>query len=125
MPRVAALRDKLERQILLRIPESAVNGRTDLRVPNTTNIGFHRLEAEAILLLLSEQGIYASAGSACSSGSLEPSPVLLAMGIDPTWAHGAIRFSLSKYTTEDEIDRALEVLPGVIERLRKVLPVNV
>jgi cysteine desulfurase len=102
-----------------------VNGRTDLRVPNTTNIGFARLEAEAILLLLSEQGICASAGAACSSGSLEPSAVLRAMKIDPRVAHGAIRFSLSRYTTDAEIDRALAVLPGVIARLRAVLPVSV
>jgi cysteine desulfurase len=101
-----------------------VNGRPDLRVPNTSNIGFKRLEAEAILLLLSEQGVYASAGSACSSGSLEPSPVLIAMGVDSKYAHGSVRFSLSKYTTDDDIGRALAVVPGVIERLRKVLPVG-
>lgn len=124
MPRVAAMRDRLEREILTRISDTAVNGRTDLRVPNTTNIGFSRLEAEAILLLLSEQGICASAGAACSSGSLEPSPVLRAMKIDEKIAHGAIRFSLSRYTTDAEIDRALEVLPGVIQRLRAVLPVG-
>jgi cysteine desulfurase len=124
MPRVAALRDRLEAQILARVGDAIVNGQPDNRVPNTTNIGFHRLEAEAILLLLSEQGIYASAGSACSSGSLEPSPVLLAMGIDPKYAHGAIRFSLSKYTTDEEIDRTLAVVPEVIARLRRVLPVG-
>jgi cysteine desulfurase len=123
MPRVAAMRDRLEREILERVSDTAVNGRTDQRVPNTTNIGFSRLEAEAILLLLSEQGICASAGSACSSGSLEPSHVLRAMKIDEKIAHGAIRFSLSRYTTDAEIDRALEVLPGVIQRLRAVLPV--
>ncbi len=124
MPRVAALRDRLEREILARISDTAVNGRTDLRVPNTTNIGFSRLEAEAILLLLSEQGVCASAGAACSSGSLEPSPVLRAMKIDDKIAHGAIRFSLSRYTTDAELDRTLEVLPGVIQRLRAVLPVG-
>jgi cysteine desulfurase len=124
MPRVSQLRDRLENQILGTIPDTFVNGRTDQRVPNTTNIGFARLEAEAILLLLSEQGICASAGAACSSGSLEPSPVLRAMAIDPKIAHGAIRFSLSKYTTDAEIERTLEVLPGVINRLRAVLPVG-
>jgi cysteine desulfurase len=124
MPRVAALRDRLEREILASIPESTVNGRTDARLPNTTNIAFTRLEAEAILLLLSEQGICASAGAACSSGSLEPSHVLRAMKIDDKVAHGAIRFSLSRYTTDGEIDRALAVLPGVITRLRAVLPVG-
>ena len=122
--RVAALRDRLERDILARIPDTHVNGRTDQRLPNTTNVGFTRLEAEAILLLLSEQGVCASAGAACSSGSLEPSHVLKAMGIDPKVAHGAIRFSLSRYTTEAEVDRALEVLPAVIDRLRQVLPVG-
>jgi len=121
---VAARRDRLERSILESIEETYVNGRTDMRVPNTTNIGFARLEAEAILLLLSEQNICASAGAACSSGSLEPSPVLRAMGIDDRIAHGAIRFSLSKFTTDAEIDRALGVLPGIINRLRAVLPVG-
>ncbi|HYO08008.1 MAG TPA: aminotransferase class V-fold PLP-dependent enzyme [Tepidisphaeraceae bacterium] len=125
MLRVAQQRDRLEREILAQIDGAHVNGRTDARLPNTTNIGFARLEAEAILLLLSEQGIAASAGAACSSGSLEPSHVLRAMKIDPKVAHGAIRFSLSRYTTDAEIDRTLDVLPGVIARLRAVLPVGV
>ena len=123
MDRVAALRDRLEQGILATIPDTHVNGSREHRLPNTTNIGFARLEAEAILLLLSEQGICASAGAACSSGSLEPSPILRAMQIDDKIAHGAIRFSLSRYTTDAEIDRALAVLPKVIERLRAVLPV--
>jgi cysteine desulfurase len=123
MARVAALRDRLERSILLTIPDTHVNGRTDARLPNTTNIGFRQLEAEAILLLLSEQGVCASAGAACSSGSLEPSHVLRAMGIDDRIAHGAIRFSLSRFTTDAEVDRALAVLPGIIGKLRAVLPV--
>ena len=108
MARVAQQRDRLESGVLARIDDAHVNGRTDLRLPNTTNIGFARLEAEAILLLLSEQNICASAGAACSSGSLEPSHVLRAMNIDPKIAHGAIRFSLSRYTSDEEIDRALE-----------------
>ena len=124
MPRVAALRDRLEREILALIPDTHVNGRTDARLPNTTNIGFARLEAEAILLLLSEQGICASAGAACASGSLEPSHVLRAMGIDDKIAHGAIRFSLSRYTTDDEVGRTLETLPHLIAKLRAVLPVG-
>jgi len=124
MSRVAAQRDRLERSILERIPGSQVNGRTDQRLPNTTNIGFSQLEAEAILLLLSERGICASAGAACSSGSLEPSHVLKAMKIDEKIAHGAVRFSLSRYTTDEEIDQALDVLPQVIDRLRAVLPVG-
>src|SRR5258705_13958280 len=118
------MRDRLERSILEPIEETYVNGRTDMRVPNTSNIGFARLEAEAILLLLSEQGICASAGAACSSGSLEPSHVLRAMKIDDKIAHGAVRFSLSRYTTDEEIDRALQLLPGMIARLRAVLPVG-
>ena len=123
MSRVAAMRDRLEREILARIEDAHVNGDVESRLPNTTNIGFARLEAEAILLLLSEQGVCASAGAACSSGSLEPSHVLRAMRIDEKIAHGAIRFSLSRYTTDAEIDRTLNVLPSVIERLRAVLPV--
>jgi cysteine desulfurase len=123
MSSVAQLRDRFERSVMERIDESKVIGRTDSRLPNTSNIAFNRLEAEAILLLLSEKGICASAGSACSSGSLEPSPVLAAMGVEPKLAHGAIRFSLSRYTTEAEIDRALQVLPGVIARLRSVMTV--
>jgi len=121
---VAELRDELQRRILAGIPDACVNGRTDQRLPNTTNIGFSRLEAEAILLLLSEQGICASAGAACSSGSLEPSHVLKAMQIDPKTAHGAIRFSLSRYTTRAEIERTMQALPAIIERLRAVLPVG-
>jgi cysteine desulfurase len=124
MARVTAQRDRLERTILESIADTHVNGSTEARLPNTTNIGFTRLEAEAILLLLSEQGICASAGAACSSGSLEPSHVLRAMQIDPKIAHGAVRFSLSRYTTDQEIDRALAVLPAVIQRLRAVLPVG-
>ena len=121
--RVAGLRDRLEGQILAAIEGSAVNGSTEHRLPNTTNLSFPRLEAEAILLLLSEQGVCASAGAACSSGSLEPSHVLRAMNVEEKRAHGAIRFSLSRYTTEAEVDRALEVLPPIIKRLRAVLPV--
>jgi cysteine desulfurase len=122
--RIATMRDRLESTILKSIPDTTVNGRTDLRLANTTNIGFSRLEAEAILILLSEQGVCASAGAACASGSLEPSHVLKAMHIDPRIAHGAIRFSLSRYTTDAEIDQALRVLPGVISKLRAVLPVS-
>ncbi|HTW93647.1 MAG TPA: aminotransferase class V-fold PLP-dependent enzyme [Tepidisphaeraceae bacterium] len=124
MSRVAELRDRFEHTVLAQIKDTRVLGRTDARLPNTTNIAFARLEAEAILLLLSERGICASAGAACSSGSLEPSHVLLSMGIEPAVAHGAVRFSLSRFTTPDEIDKALEILPAVIERLRQVLPVG-
>lgn len=124
MPGVARLRDRLERSILETIDGTRVNGSIEHRLPNTTNIAFPRLEAEAILLLLSEQDVCASAGAACSSGSLEPSHVLRAMRIDEKLAHGAIRFSLSRYSTDAEVDRALDVVPGVIRRLRAVLPVG-
>jgi cysteine desulfurase len=118
---VAAKRDRFEQSIIASIPDSHVIGPIDKRIPNTTNIGFSRLQAEAILLLLSEKNICASAGSACSSGSLEPSHVLQAMRIDDKIAHGAIRFSLSRYTTDSEIDHALNVLPAVIGKLRMVM----
>jgi cysteine desulfurase len=124
MSRVAQLRDRLERGILQTVPDTSINGALEHRAPNATNISFAAIEAEAILLLLSEQGICASAGAACSSGSLDPSPVLLAMGIERKRAHGAVRFSLSHFTTDAEIDRTLQVLPEMIARLRRVLPVG-
>jgi len=120
--RVKALRDKLENGLLTRIPNAKVNGDTDHRLPNTTSIGFEYVEGEAILLMLNEYGICASSGSACTSGSLEPSHVLRAMGIPFTSAHGSIRFSLSIYTTEEEIDFVIEKLPPIIERLRQLSP---
>jgi cysteine desulfurase len=124
MMRVADLRDRLERGILETIADTSVNGDAEHRLPNTTNISFAQLEAEAILLLLSERDVCASAGAACSSGSLEPSHVLKAMKIDPRLAHGAIRFSLSRMTTAQEIDQTLKILPEVISRLRAVMPVG-
>ncbi|MEO1583258.1 MAG: cysteine desulfurase family protein [Planctomycetota bacterium] len=122
--RLGALRDRLERGILERCPAASVNGPTSpgARLWNTSSIGFRGLEAEALLLLLSERGVCASAGAACSSGSLEPSPVLLAMGIDPAVAHGSIRLSLSRWTTEDEIDRAVEIVASSAEALGASLP---
>jgi len=119
MNRQRAMRDRLEMGIIARVPDAVVNAAGIDRLWNTTNIAFPRLEAEAILLLLSERGVYASAGAACSSGSLDPSPVLLAMGVPRDLAHGSIRFSLSRETTDAEIDRAIEVIPDVIERLRR------
>lgn len=121
--RIASLRDKLEAGILRDVPESFVNGDRMYRTCNTTNIGFSSLEAEAILILLNQHEICASAGAACSSGSLEPSHVLKAMGIAEKIAHGSVRFSLSEFTTEAEIDQTLHVIPQVIARLRQVLPV--
>jgi cysteine desulfurase len=119
--RLEAVRDGFERAFIERTGDAVVNGRGAQRMWNTANIGFPRLEAEAILLLLSERGLCASAGAACSSGSLDPSPVLLAMGIDPAIAHGSVRFSLSRETTQEEIDEAVEIVAGVIARLRESL----
>ncbi|HIK14225.1 MAG TPA: cysteine desulfurase NifS [Leptolyngbyaceae cyanobacterium M33_DOE_097] len=117
------LRDRLEKG-LLTIPDTEVNGDRKNRLPNTTNIGFKYIEGEAILLSLDQYGICASSGSACTSGSLEPSHVLRAMGLPYTTLHGSIRFSLSRYTTDAEIDRVLEVMPGIVERLRALSPFN-
>ena len=118
------LRDKLEREILRTIPNTVVNGDPVNRLPNTTNIGFKYIEGEAILLSLDQFDICASSGSACTSGSLEPSHVLRALGLPYSVLHGSIRFSLSRFTTEKEIDRVLEVLPGIIHRLRELSPFN-
>ncbi|MDY7012657.1 MAG: cysteine desulfurase NifS [Cyanobacteriota bacterium] len=118
------LRDKLEKTILATIPNTVLNGHPTERLPNTTNIGFKYIEGEAILLSLDRYGICASSGSACTSGSLEPSHVLRALGLPYSVLHGSIRFSLSRYTTEEEIDRVLEVLPEIIDRLRALSPFN-
>ena len=99
-----------------------VNGDRSHRLPNTTSIAFEYVEGESILLMMNEFGICASSGSACTSGSLEPSHVLRAMGVPFTAAHGSIRFSLSTYTTEEEIDYIIEKLPPIIERLRSMSP---
>lgn len=119
---VKKLRDKLEAELLKRIPQSRVNGDTNDRLPNTTNISFEYVEGEAILLLMNELGICASSGSACTSGSLQPSHVLRAMGVPFTMAHGSVRFSLSIYNTDKEIDFVIEKMPGIIERLRGMSP---
>ncbi len=112
------LRDRFETLVLAGVPDAVVNGAQGPRLWNTSNIGFPRLEAEALLMLLSERGVFASAGAACSSGSLEPSPVLLAMGIDPAVAHGSLRFSLGRTTTADEIEAAAAAVVGAVRRLR-------
>ena len=119
---ISRLRDKLERNLLETIPHAMVNGDPKNRLPNTSSIAFEYVEGEAILLMMNEHGICASSGSACTSGSLEPSHVLRAMGVPFTAAHGSIRFSLSRYNTEDEIDKILEVLPPIIGRLRELSP---
>lgn len=120
--RVRALRDRLESGLTSAIPRTLVNGDTENRLPNTTSISFEFIEGEAILLMMNEFGICASSGSACTSGSLEPSHVLRAMGIPFTAAHGTIRFSLSRYNTEEEIDYIIENLPPIIQRLRDLSP---
>ena len=119
---VARLRDKLEPGILAKVPRSFVTGDPDNRLPNTSNIAFEFIEGEAILLLLNKFGIAASSGSACTSGSLEPSHVMRAMGIPYTAAHGTVRFSLSRYSTEAEVDRVIQVVPEIIAQLRKLSP---
>ena len=120
--RVKALRDYLEQKILDRIPNTLVNGDRANRLPNTVSVSFEYVEGESILLLLSDLGICASSGSACTSGSLEPSHVLRAMGVPFTAAHGSIRFSLSIYSTKEEMDYIIEHLPPIIQRLRDISP---
>jgi cysteine desulfurase len=122
--RVAALRDRLEGGIIRGIERAFVHGDTAHRLPNTSNIGFESVEGEAILLMLNEFGICASSGSACTSGSLDPSHVMRAMGVPFTRAHGSIRFSLSRYNTEEEVDYTLGNLPGIISRLRELSPIS-
>jgi cysteine desulfurase len=120
--KVGQLRDKLENELLRRIPNVIINGDSENRLPNTTSISFEYVEGESILLMIDEFGICASSGSACTSGSLEPSHVLRAMGVPFTAAHGSIRFSLSIYNTEEEIDFIIEKLPPIIEHLRNLSP---
>lgn len=119
---VRALRDRLESEIINRIPNVKVNGGRSPRLPNTSNISFEFVEGESILLLLDKYGICASSGSACTSGSLQPSHVLRAMGVPYTMAHGSIRFSLSIYNTSEEIDVVINTLPPIIEKLRNMSP---
>jgi len=120
--KVRSLRDYLETKLLERIPNTLVNGERKNRLPNTTSLSFEFVEGESILLLLSDLGICASSGSACTSGSLEPSHVLRAMGVPFTAAHGSIRFSLSIYNTKEEMDYIIEQLPPIIQRLRDISP---
>jgi len=120
--KVAALRDKLQSGILERVKTASVNGGDAPRTPNTTNISFEFIEGESILLYLDQKGIYISTGSACSTGSLEPSHVLRAMNLLFSKIHGSIRFSLSRYTTEEDIDYVIENIPGVIQTLLEISP---
>jgi cysteine desulfurase len=116
------LRDKLETTLIRSCPDVRINGDVGSRLPNTTNLSFEYVEGEAILLRLNEYGVCASSGSACTSGSLEPSHVLRAMGVPFTAIHGSIRFSLSRYNTEAEIDEVIEIMPGIIKTLRELSP---
>lgn len=120
--RVRALRDRLENELVARIPFVEVNGRLAPRLSNTSNLACHFIEGEGMLYQLSAEGICASSGSACTSGSLEPSQVLRAMHVPFTAVHGSVRFSLSRYTTEGEIDRVVNVFPAVVGRLRRLSP---
>lgn len=120
--KVKYLRDKLENAILEKCPDCRLNGDKENRLPNTSNISFEYIEGEAILLMLDKFGICASSGSACTSGSLEPSHVLRAMGVPFTAAHGSIRFSLSRYNTEEEVDYTIEKMPQIVNQLRKLSP---
>lgn len=122
MSHLAELRDELQAGLLEKVPCSIITGDVENRTPNTLNIAFEYIEGEAILLMLNQLGIAASSGSACTSGSLEPSHVMRAMSIPYTAAHGSVRFSLSRYTRQKEIDYVLEKLPPVIERLRSLSP---
>lgn len=126
LPRVGQIsmkRDRLERSLIDLIDGTVVHGDPNYRLANTSNLGFSRVSADAILIGLAERGLCASAGAACSSGSLEPSHVLKAMKVDRLGAHGAIRFSLSRYTTDEEIDAAIDVVMEVVNKLRQVMPV--
>jgi cysteine desulfurase len=116
--RVGRLRDRLEEEILRTVPGTMVNGTRSPRVPNTTNISFERVEAESLLIALDLDGIAVSTGSACSSGTLEPSHVLRAMGFSAHRTQNSLRFSLGLFSTEEEIDRVVAVLPGIVEKLR-------
>jgi cysteine desulfurase len=116
--RLAALRDQLEQGVLARVPGTVVNGDRQTRVPNTTNISFDRVEAESLLIALDLEGIAVSTGSACSSGTLEPSHVLRAMGLSTHRTQNSLRFSLGQFSTDAEVQRVVDVLPRLVEKLR-------
>ena len=120
--KIRSLRDRLEKGLLDRVPSTLINGDPDHRLPNTCSLSFEYVEGESILMMLNDHGICASSGSACTSGSLEPSHVLRAMGVPFTAAHGSIRFSLSISNTQEEVDYVIEHLPPIIERLRGISP---
>lgn len=119
---IRKLRDKLQDNLLAKCEGAVLNGDKEMRLPNTLNISFEFIEGEAILLWLDENGIAASSGSACTTGSLEPSHVMRAMGLPYTLAHSSIRFSISRYNTQDDIDKVIEVMPAIIDKLRAISP---
>lgn len=119
---VKAMRDRLEEGVLAAVPNAFVTGDVNNRLPNTANIAFEYIEGEAILMLLNKAGIAASSGSACTSGSLEPSHVMMAMGIPYTAAHGTVRFSLSRHNTMQEVEEVIKAIPPIMEKLRKLSP---
>lgn len=119
---VKAMRDRLQQGILDAVPNAFATGDVENRLPNTASIAFEYIEGEAILLLMNKKGIAASSGSACTSGSLEPSHVMMAMGIPYTAAHGTVRFSLSRYNTMEEVERVIEEIPPIVTKLRKLSP---
>ncbi len=120
--KIKPLRDKLERELQKRIPDILINGHPEKRLFNTLNIAVKYVEGEGILTFLDFEGISVSSGSACASGSLDPSHVLLAIGVPVEHAHGSLRFSLGKYNTEDDVNKLIEVLPGIVEKLRLMSP---
>ncbi|MDR2693547.1 MAG: cysteine desulfurase NifS [Chitinispirillales bacterium] len=120
--RVRTLRDRLEKALLEKCAGAKLNGHPTERLPNTTNVSFENIEGEAILLHLDEAGIAASSGSACTTGSLEPSHVMTAMGIPYNYAHSSIRFSFSVYSTDEDVDRVIAVMPDIVEKLRRLSP---
>ncbi|MEY3536166.1 MAG: Cysteine desulfurase, partial [Verrucomicrobiota bacterium] len=122
--RIRGLRDRFENHILSRIPNTVRNGHRNQRLPNTSNIAFDFVEAEAVLLLLDQAGICASSGSACTTGSLDPSHVLMAMGLPPMRARGSVRFSFGIYNTDEDVDYLIEKLTPIIHRLREISPLS-
>ena len=122
--RIRGLRDRFENHVLTRIPNTVRNGNRNLRLPNTSNIAFDFIEAEAVLLLLDQAGICASSGSACTTGSLDPSHVLMAMGLPPMRARGSVRFSFGIYNTEEDVDHLMEKLTPIVHRLREISPLS-
>ena len=121
LDRIRALRDRLQAG-LSEIPDTVVNGSLEFRLPNTLNVSFPYIEGEAILYHLSDAGICASSGSACTSGSLEPSHVLRAMKVPFTSLHGSVRFSFSRYNTDEDVQQVLSVMPGIVRTLRALSP---